>query len=273
MTPFRLRLLVVTFLGLATAISINALYLQDASLLASSVVSEPREREVEIRAVAHTQPEKPQAPEQKDMAALPAPEAAADESSGSAAGSDLKAPAAPLERTSPETVASIAPEVDAGPVSAEIIAPDTKPVSPRVIKAIQRQLSQLGYGGDPINGNAGLGTRSAILAYEFDKRMPLSGEPSEALLEALIFDTAPLSPELGQIDRFEDRPTLTSEVQTMLARLGYGASAAHGRLDEATREAIRKFEADRNLESEGRLTPRVLLEMVIVTGHPFEIGG
>ena len=40
-----------------------------------------------------------------------------------------------------------------------------------------------------------------------------------------------------------------------------------------TREAIRKFESDRHLQAEGRLTERVLLEMVIVTGRPFDADG
>jgi hypothetical protein len=74
-------------------------------------------------------------------------------------------------------------------------------------------------------------------------------------------------------ERFERQRALVSEVQNMLARMGYGAPASDGRLDARTREAIEKFENDRNLAASGRLSARVLLEMVIVTGRPFNPTG
>src|SRR5688572_4415688 len=49
MTPFRMRLLVVAFLAIATAITVNALYFQEAPNLAATAKS-PGARKVETRA-------------------------------------------------------------------------------------------------------------------------------------------------------------------------------------------------------------------------------
>jgi peptidoglycan hydrolase-like protein with peptidoglycan-binding domain len=106
--------------------------------------------------------------------------------------------------------------------------------------------------------------------------MPLSGEPSESVLKALIFAKASsmsCGSKKGRAKRFEHRRDVIKQVQQMLARLGYTSGPINGRLDAKTREAIRKFEADRNLKAAGRLTPRVLLEMVIVSGHPLAANG
>jgi peptidoglycan hydrolase-like protein with peptidoglycan-binding domain len=53
----------------------------------------------------------------------------------------------------------------------------------------------------------------------------------------------------------------------------YRSGPADGRFDAETREAIRKFESDRRLQAAGRLTERVLLELVIVTGRPLDANG
>jgi peptidoglycan hydrolase-like protein with peptidoglycan-binding domain len=231
MTPLRIRLLVVAFAALATAISYNALYLQDAPRLAGSAISAPAE-ELKIRPGSAT-------------AALP------KQYSAPAGGTDIASLAAdePLPRTATE-----APR---------------PPVSGRLITAIQRELRQRGYDPGPVNGALSLETRSAIIAYEFDEAMPLTGEPTEALLKSLIFDAAMGKAGPGPPARFEQHGELVTEVQTLLADLGYGSGPGDGRLDAGTREAIRKFESYRNLNARGRITERLLLEMVIVTGRPF----
>ena len=53
------------------------------------------------------------------------------------------------------------------------------------MKAIQRELNLRGYAGKP-RPEPSVFTRAAIIAYEFDENMPLTGEPSEALLKSLI---------------------------------------------------------------------------------------
>lgn len=100
----------------------------------------------------------------------------------------------------------------------------------------------------------------------------MTGEVSEAILKSLLFAGGGKG-DAGLQERFESRRRLVAEVQEMLSGLGYGGGPADGRLDDRTREAIRKFETDRNLAEGGRLTARVLLEMVIVSGRPFAVNG
>ncbi|MGF1622333.1 MAG: peptidoglycan-binding protein [Rhodomicrobiaceae bacterium] len=152
-------------------------------------------------------------------------------------------------------------------------APAPEPVSERVVQGIQRELARRGYDPGEANGRVEIETRSAIIAYEFDEGMPLTGVPSEAILKSLLFGLGEGLSEERTDERFERRRALVSEVQDMLARMGYGAPASDGRLDARTREAIEKFESDRNLAASGRLSARVLLEMVIVTGRPFNQTG
>jgi peptidoglycan hydrolase-like protein with peptidoglycan-binding domain len=239
MTPFRMRLCVVVFVAVAAAISINALYLQQGPRIAGAAVS---------------------------SAAPAAQEAIA----GEAATSSLPKTSlgAPAENRA-ETLAT-------GTEAAERpSAPRTaaKPAPAKLVKAIQRELADRGYGVGEDNGVPGLQTRGAIVAYEFDEHLPLTGEPSEALLKSLIFGRAAGKGGPGPAERFERRRRLVTEVQEALATLRYRSGPADGRLSPETREAIRKFENDRRLQAGGRLTERVLLELVIVTGRPLEANG
>lgn len=246
MTPLRIRLFIVAFLGLATAISVNALYFQEAPQLAAGGSREAL-------------PETPALnPEQDNSgtatAALPKSALGASDPVGATV-------QALQNRLKP---------ADAWPVRQP---PAPEPVSERVVQGIQRELARRGYDPGEANGRVDIETRSAIIAYEFDEGMPLTGQPSEAIFKSLLFRLGEAIGVERAEERFERRRALVTEVQDMLARMGYGAPARDGRLDDRTRQAIEKFESDRKLVASGRLTPRVLLEMVIVTGRPFNPTG
>ena len=151
--------------------------------------------------------------------------------------------------------------------------PTARPAPAKLVRAIQRELSDRGYAVGEENGVLGLQSRAAIIAYEFDEQMPLTGEASEAVLKSLIFGRAAGKGGPGPAERFEKRRRLVTEVQETLAGLRYRTGPANGRLDAETREAIRKFESDHRLQAEGRLTERVLLELVIVTGRSLDANG
>lgn len=229
MTPTSIRLFVLVFIGVATAISVNALYLQDARFAASG---------------AHMVAAQSDGGSRTSTAALPQPETR-----------DTPPPAPVRQETTPRTANASA-----------LTAPEP------LVRAISRELRRNGYEAGPYTGEAGVELRGAILAYEFDQQLPMTGEPTEAILKALLFGATGQGAG-GSEERFESRRRLVAEVQQMLAGLGYGGGSADGRLDEPTREAIRKFENDRNLDQGGRLTSRVLLEMVVVSGRPFAVNG
>jgi peptidoglycan hydrolase-like protein with peptidoglycan-binding domain len=239
MTPFRMRLCVVVFLAVAAAISINALYLQDAPRIAGAAVqSFAPVADVALASTAAT-------------ASLPKKPLAAS----------AERPAEPPANVAEPAARPIAPR------------PTAKPAPAKLVKAIQRELSDRGYAVGEGNGVLGLQSRAAIVAYEFDEQMPLTGEASEMVLKSLIFGRAAGKGGPGPVERFERRRRLVTEVQVALAALRYRSGPADGRLDAETREAIRKFESDHRLQAGGRLTERVLLELVIVTGRPLDANG
>ena len=234
-----MRLCVVVFLAVAAAISFNALYLQDAPRIAGAAV----QTLVPIADVTMT--------------------------SAAATSSIPKTqPASPTERRTEPPVSAAQPV--ASPLPPRSAA---KLVPAKLVKAIQRELSDRGYAVGEDNGVLGLQTRAAIVAYEFDEHMPLTGEAGETLLKSLIFGQAVGKGGPGPSERFERRRRLVTQVQEALAALHYRSGPADGRLDGETREAIRKFESDRRLQAGGRLTERVLLELVIVTGRPLDANG
>lgn len=246
MTPLRILLFVVAFLGLATAISVNALYFQEAPQLAAGGAREALPQTPPANAEQDTPP----------TATAALPKSALETSDR--VGATIQA----LEKRSEPT--------EPWPVRQP---PAPEPVSERVVQGIQRELARRGYDPGEANGRVHIETRSAIIAYEFDEGMPLTGEPSEAIFKSLLFRLGEGIGAQRPDERFERRRALVSEVQDMLARMGYGAPASDGRLDARTRQAIEKFENDRNLGASGRLSARVLLEMVIVTGRPFNPTG
>lgn len=139
-----------------------------------------------------------------------------------------------------------------------------------LVRAIQRELAQRGYRPGRQDGFVDLPTRMAILAYQYDAGLQLTGAPSEGLLKHILFGPFVVRPDAPASEwRFERDPDLVGEVQRTLAALGYSAAQVNGRLGRETREAIMRFEEDREMPRTGRVSSRVLLELVIVTGQSF----
>ncbi len=137
------------------------------------------------------------------------------------------------------------------------------PIDAGVVRAIQRELAQNSYGPGPVDGVANPVTRAAIMAYELEHGMPLTGEPSQELLKAMLFGrersgqasgdpAAPVGPQAEQI---------IQSVQLSLAKLGYPVGRADGRLGDGTARAIRKFEAEQGLPSTGRISGPLMLKL------------
>ena len=62
---------------------------------------------------------------------------------------------------------------------------DTRPVSEREIREIERRLQRRKYATGPVDGVADSQTTAAIRAYQTDARLPVTGRPSLALLQHL----------------------------------------------------------------------------------------
>ncbi len=139
---------------------------------------------------------------------------------------------------------------------------------PRLHVAIYRELARRGYLEQLRAGPNGL--RLAVLAYEFDNGLPLTGEPTEAFLKRVLFDINQ-APRGSFTDRAEVNTKLVIEAQKALLGLGFFRGTFSGRMDVWTSNAIRDFERHRGIPVSGRLTGQTLLELIIYSGQPIQL--
>lgn len=129
--------------------------------------------------------------------------------------------------------------------------------------ALQRELARRGY-GEQLQAPSGLSL--AILAYEFDNGLPLTGEATETLLKRVLFDLNQ-APRGVFADRAENNPKLVMETQNALLGLGFFSGTLSGRMDVWTANAIKAFERHRKIEVTGRLMEATLLELISYSGQ------
>ena len=231
MTPRRARLALALFLLLAAAVAHNALIRQSRPSL-GAMASEA------------AVPPGPRAPKPTSLAAAPpAP----------AAKASFDARAMRLARVEPDAAAS---EISAAPASqpAPTASVDT-------IRAVQRELRQRGYGALGSDGSMRPATRAAIMAFEYDHGLPLTGQASEALLRRILFGGAVAAdPAAGKV-RSAEAQEMVRSVQRSLAALGYQPGPADGQLAADTIGAIREFEIDKGLVPKGRISAELLAQL------------
>jgi hypothetical protein len=239
MKPFWARLVFLGFMALASAISVNALYLQGKRPPPLAMLPASRK---EVPAV------------QTPAAPKPADDKAVAEAGQSTPATAALGVGAPVGGATPVADNSALATAQAG---AEL-------VPTRTTQAILRELKTRGYRPGP-NGDPA--TKAAIISAEFDHHLPLSGEPSEALLKAVLFASAKGKLGNASSDKFEKNQELVREVQAILASLGFSSVTADGAMSPGTRDAIKRFEASRKLPESGKLGERLLLEIIAVSGR------
>jgi peptidoglycan hydrolase-like protein with peptidoglycan-binding domain len=124
----------------------------------------------------------------------------------------------------------------------------------RVLIAVRRELQSRGYLKTISAESLDIPSQSAILAFEFDNKLPLTAVPSERLLKQLIFTPAGMERERPFVPQTKEAIALIDEVQRALAHLGYGDTQTTSQLDRKTQRAIRKFERARGLQVSGRIS-------------------
>jgi peptidoglycan hydrolase-like protein with peptidoglycan-binding domain len=130
------------------------------------------------------------------------------------------------------------------------------------ISAIQRELKQRDYGPLPVDGFLRPATRAAIMAFEFDRGLPLTGEASPQTLKLILLGTPPrgAAAGAGRVGSIHAEEIIRG-VEKSLAALGYRPGATEGRLEEETIKAIRDFEMDRGLVPKGRISADLLARL------------
>jgi len=130
------------------------------------------------------------------------------------------------------------------------------------IRAIQRELNQRGFG--PVGGDGIMRpvTRAAIMSYEHDNRLPLTGEATEALLARLVLGAPATDAPSGAGEvRSPHAEATIKQVQRLLTASGYRPGPADGRLNADTVAAIRAFEQDQGLSAKGRISAEIVARL------------
>jgi peptidoglycan hydrolase-like protein with peptidoglycan-binding domain len=103
-------------------------------------------------------------------------------------------------------------------------------------------------------------TEAAIFDFEIGAGLKPTGRPNPQLLAAMRSNSGPaVAPS----------PRVVA-VQRVLDQQGFGPVKADGVVGEATRAAIRRFEASLGLPQKGEITPALLQELSEVSGVSFD---
>lgn len=119
-----------------------------------------------------------------------------------------------------------------------------------VIKKVQLALTTKGYDSGRPDGMFGTKTRNAILRFQKDHGLPPTGKASLSVLRLL---------------RLSDFTNAVGLAQASLKKIGYDPGPTDGKMGSKTRVAIRKFQKNWNLKTDGVLTEHLLCLMLDLT--------
>ena len=144
-----------------------------------------------------------------------------------------------------------------------LAAKDAASGGSETIRAIQRELESRGYGIGTPDGVPGLVTRAAILAYEFDHGLPLTADPSEDVLRAVVLGAAGTAPvaSAAALRPGPQADQLIRTVQQSLVGLGLGPIKVDGHQGDETVRAIRRFEREQGMSETGRISAPMVAKL------------
>jgi peptidoglycan hydrolase-like protein with peptidoglycan-binding domain len=133
------------------------------------------------------------------------------------------------------------------------------------VRAIQRELKDLTlYPGQP-DGKVSPMVTAAIVAYEQAQALPITGEPTQALLREMIVGP---SGDLGKpgavstgVAPGSAADKLIRDIRMRLAAIGYAVGNGDGRMTLELIQGIRAFERDNNLSQTGRISAHLVMQL------------
>lgn len=133
------------------------------------------------------------------------------------------------------------------------------------VRAIQRELRQLHLYPGQVDGRPTLVLHAAIVAYEQAQTLPITGEPSQALLQDLIVGPSARAVSGGAstlgVMPGSAAERLVLDLRQKLVSLGYAAGQGDGRLTGDLMQAIRAFERDHNMPQSGRISAHLVVQI------------
>lgn len=131
------------------------------------------------------------------------------------------------------------------------------------VRAIQREMKELNLYPGQVDGKPSLLLSAAVMAYEQAQTLPMTGEPSQALLRDLI--VGPVSSggtaAIAGITPGSAAERVVKDVRQKLIGLGYAVGGTEGRMTLDLIQAIRAFERDANMPQTGRISANLVLQL------------
>lgn len=144
-------------------------------------------------------------------------------------------------------------------------APPTDEEEPDTVRGIQRELHALGYETGAIDGKAGIVTRASIIAYEYDRGLPLIGAADEQIFKRIVLSGGSVGATQPPPSDAVPGPRAQAVIRTVqqwLAGMGYAPGKIDGRLGEGTVQAIKAFEAAQRLPVTGRVSGKLVGRLI-----------
>lgn len=155
--------------------------------------------------------------------------------------------------------------------------------APALVRDVQRSLGSRGYDPGAVDGVYGSGTEAALRRFQRDQNMASSGQIDAPTLMALGLTNQAGAPQRSgaaytptnqrqgaPVDQRQGAMALPSgqvrDVQQGLADRGYDAGPVDGQMGPRTRQALRDFQRDRNLQASGQPDQRTLAALGIEAG-------
>jgi peptidoglycan hydrolase-like protein with peptidoglycan-binding domain len=152
------------------------------------------------------------------------------------------------------------------------------PSQAQVTAAIQRALIARGYYDGAVDGIWGPKTDTAARDFVQKSDIKIDAEPNETLLHALT--ASPVQPAAASVVA---KPASGDAIATIIAPskrvlaiqralsdFGYGQIKPTGVYDQPTRGAIEKFQRDRGLPVDGRISDDFVRALAAMSGRPLE---
>lgn len=250
MTPGQLRVIFASFALALLGLTINALVFQPTRVAAVVQQSQP------ASTAAPARPAEPARP----IDAAPKPPAAKPPVVEHAAAARPAAAPEPATQKPKPPAADTPSAITLARLAIEGTTPDRTAARPDpdvdLVRRVQKELLVRGYGPIITRDRLGPMLRAALMAWEYDNHLPITGQPTEALLERMTATEPPRrAPDaMARKVKSPEAEQVTRTIQHSLTALGHAPGAIDGQLSPDTERAIRAFETAQGIPPTGRVS-------------------
>lgn len=142
-----------------------------------------------------------------------------------------------------------------------------QPVPPAAVQVVQEHLRSAGAYGGAVDGVWGPDSAAALQRFQANHQLQATGQLNQATATALGLDPAALlgtqqaaaPPSIPPADTLQASSVRT--IQERLRSLGFYTGNIDGVWGQSTQSAIQKFQQNRGLQPNGRLSPATVTAM------------